>query len=82
MSKIIKFTTIKKTDFEVWVDEPLTDTLWEQIASKYVKEVEHSIDYLTETLIDDYNNKTGMFEEEEPKDIAEDIEYAWWHAIK
>jgi len=61
MNEAIKFTTITKEDFEVWANGSLTDFVWEEIKQHCLKEVESFIDYLTETLVDDYKNKVGIF---------------------
>jgi len=60
-TKTIKFTTITKKDFEFWADGAVTDILWEEMESFCLKEVDSVIDYVIETLVDDYKNKVGIF---------------------
>jgi hypothetical protein len=69
MSKI-RFTAITKGEFEVWVNNSLTDSQWGEISSFYLEQIEPFIDYVTETLVDDFKNKVGIFtpnEGEKPK---------------
>ena len=65
MNEAIQYTTITKKDFEVWVNGSLNDFLWEEMKQHCLKEVESFIDYITETLVDDYKNKIGIFTRKE-----------------
>ena len=57
----MKFSSITKTDFEKWNKEPITDDDWSLIEQKYSDDVESFIDYITETLLEDWKNKEGIF---------------------
>lgn len=64
MSKTVKFTEITKDDFEEWLwikNGYLSEDAWGEIVGRYEKEVESFIDYLTETMLEDYKKKEGIF---------------------
>lgn len=64
MEKEIKFEPITKEDFEHWIEGPLNEEEWKTVASEVEGRVENFLDGLLADIVQDYNEKTGIFNDD------------------
>jgi hypothetical protein len=62
MEKEVKFESVTREDVEHWVEGPLTDEEWKNIASEIEGRVENFVDGLLAELVQDYCD--GVFSAE------------------
>ncbi len=57
---------IDKENFESYIDQSLnthiTDAQWDQVRDEILGRVDNYIDGLLESLVEDYNEQTGIFD--------------------
>jgi hypothetical protein len=62
MEDKIEFEPVTKEDFEHWIEGPLTDEEWKNVASEVEGRVENFVDGLLAELVQDYCD--GVFSAE------------------
>jgi len=60
MDKVVKIDNITKSDFELWVEDKITDSQWEMIADEIEGRANNFIDELLANVLQDY--REGEFD--------------------
>ena len=60
MDKVVKIDNITKSEFELWVEDKITDSQWEMIADEIEGRANNFIDELLANVLQDY--REGEFD--------------------
>ena len=60
MPKVVKIDNITKSEFELWVEDKITDSQWEMIADEIEGRANNFIDELLANVLQDY--REGEFD--------------------
>jgi hypothetical protein len=64
MARETQISPISKEEFERWTEAPITDKQWEDTADEIEGRVENFLDELLASLLQDFREGKGTFDEE------------------